>query len=167
MSLLFKMLSRFVMAFLPRSKSLNFMAAVTVHHDFGTQENKICHCFYFFPFYLPWSDGTGCHDLSFICVCMYSHVYTFMHRTLGSATSYCLTRLNKITGITQYKSFNFKYHLACNQTFTSFHTKRIRCPPHLKITPQIPPFFLPSPHSSNFSFSLKYSIPSLLFFSPL
>ena len=53
MSLLFNILSRFVMAFLPRSKSLNFMAAVTVHSDFGTQENKICHCFHFFPFYLP------------------------------------------------------------------------------------------------------------------
>ena len=30
--------------------SFNFMAAVTVHSDFGTQENKVCHCFYFFPF---------------------------------------------------------------------------------------------------------------------
>ena len=25
------------------------MVAVTVHSDSGTQENKICHCFYFFP----------------------------------------------------------------------------------------------------------------------
>ena len=25
------------------------MAAVTVCSDFGAQENKICHCFYFFP----------------------------------------------------------------------------------------------------------------------
>ena len=24
------------------------MAAVTVHSDFGAQENKICHCFHFF-----------------------------------------------------------------------------------------------------------------------
>ena len=24
------------------------------------------HCFHFFPFYLPWSDGTGCHDLCFL-----------------------------------------------------------------------------------------------------
>ena len=55
MSLLFNMLSRFVVAFLPRSKCLNFMAAVTVRSDFGAQENKICHCFHFFPFYLPWS----------------------------------------------------------------------------------------------------------------
>ena len=25
------------------------MAAVTIHSDFGAQENKICHFFYFFP----------------------------------------------------------------------------------------------------------------------
>ena len=41
------------------------MTAVTVHSDFAAQENKICHCFHFFPFYSPSSDGTGCHDLSF------------------------------------------------------------------------------------------------------
>ena len=29
--------------------SFNFMAAVIVHSDFGAQENKICHCFYFSP----------------------------------------------------------------------------------------------------------------------
>ena len=49
MSLLFNMLSRFVIAFLPRSKRLNFVAVVTIHSDFGAQENKICHCFHFFP----------------------------------------------------------------------------------------------------------------------
>ena len=51
-SLLFNMLSRFVIAFLPRSTHLNFVAAVTVCSDFGAQENKICHCLYFFPIYL-------------------------------------------------------------------------------------------------------------------
>ena len=35
--------------------SFNFMAAFTIHSDFGAQESKICHCFYFFLFYLPWS----------------------------------------------------------------------------------------------------------------
>ena len=40
MSLLFNILSRFVIAFLPRSKYLNFMAAVTIRSDFGAQENK-------------------------------------------------------------------------------------------------------------------------------
>ena len=37
-SLLFNMLSRLVIAFLPRSTLLNFMAAVTICNDFGTQE---------------------------------------------------------------------------------------------------------------------------------
>ena len=39
MSLLLNMLSRLDIAFLPRSKCLNFVAAVTVCHDFGGQEN--------------------------------------------------------------------------------------------------------------------------------
>ena len=63
MSLLFNMLSRFVVAFLQRNKPLNFMAAVTVCSDFGAQENKNCPCFHFFPFCLPWSGGIGCRDL--------------------------------------------------------------------------------------------------------
>ena len=33
------------------------MAAVTIHSDFGAQENKICHSFHFCPFYLPWADA--------------------------------------------------------------------------------------------------------------
>ena len=31
------------------------MAEVTMHSDFGAQENKVCHCFHCFPIYLPWS----------------------------------------------------------------------------------------------------------------
>ena len=41
------MQARFVIAFLPRSKCLNFMAAITICSDFGAQENEICHCFLF------------------------------------------------------------------------------------------------------------------------
>ena len=51
-SLFFNMLSRFVIAS-KEQVSFNFMAAVTVHSDFGAQENKVCHCFHCFPFYLP------------------------------------------------------------------------------------------------------------------
>ena len=40
MSLLFNMLSRFVVFFLPRSKSFNFIGAVTVHSGFGAQKIK-------------------------------------------------------------------------------------------------------------------------------
>ena len=49
-SLFFNMLSRLVITFLPRSKRLYFMAAVTICSDFGAQKNKVCHCF---PIYLP------------------------------------------------------------------------------------------------------------------
>ena len=63
-SLLFNMLSRLVIAFLPRSKYLNFMAAVTICSDFGAPKNKVSVSS--FPIYLPWSDGTRCHDLSFL-----------------------------------------------------------------------------------------------------
>ena len=42
MSLLFNMLSRLVITFLPRSKvSFNFMAAITICSDFGDQKNKV------------------------------------------------------------------------------------------------------------------------------
>ena len=40
MSLLFNMLSRLVITFLPRSKPLNFMAAITICSDFGAQKNS-------------------------------------------------------------------------------------------------------------------------------
>ena len=71
------------------------MAASTVHSDFGAQEKSNqsiqsareawrtavhgvtksqmwlsrwteLNCFHFFRIYLPWSDGAGCHDLSFL-----------------------------------------------------------------------------------------------------
>ena len=32
------------------------MVAVTIHSDLGEQENKICHCFHFFPFAMMWWD---------------------------------------------------------------------------------------------------------------
>ena len=50
---LFLMLSWFVIAFLPRSKSFNFMAEVIIYRNFGAQENKFCHCFHCFAIYLP------------------------------------------------------------------------------------------------------------------
>ena len=49
MSLLFNMLSRLVITFLPKNKCL-FMAAVTICSDFGAPKNEVCHCF---PIYLP------------------------------------------------------------------------------------------------------------------
>jgi len=60
--------SRFVIAFLPRSKHslISWLQSPSV----AILEPKkiVCHFFHFFPMYLPWSDGTGCHDLSFLNV---------------------------------------------------------------------------------------------------
>ena len=53
MSLLFNIVTRLVTTFLPKSKHLNFMAAITICSDFGAHKNKVRHCFHCFPIYLP------------------------------------------------------------------------------------------------------------------
>ena len=68
MSLLFNVLSRFVIAFLPRSKCLLISWLQSLSAVIGAQENNVCHCFHCFPIYLPRSDGTRCYDLSFLNV---------------------------------------------------------------------------------------------------
>ena len=52
MSLLFNTLSGFGIVFIPRSKCLNFIVAVTVCSDFGAQENKSVTVSIFSPMYL-------------------------------------------------------------------------------------------------------------------
>ena len=75
MSLLFNMMSRFAIDFLPGSKCLLILwlqsqcrLSLLNLSDLGAQENKICHCSYIFPIYSLWSDGIGCHDLSILNV---------------------------------------------------------------------------------------------------
>ena len=66
MSMLFNVLSRFVITFLPRSKSLLISwLQLTSAAIFGAPPNKVWHCFHCFPIYFPWGNGTRCHDLSF------------------------------------------------------------------------------------------------------
>ena len=43
-------------------------AVVHVCSHFWAQEKKVCQCFHCFPIYLPWSDGSRCHDLHFLNV---------------------------------------------------------------------------------------------------
>ena len=69
MSLLFNMLSRLVIGFLPRSKCLLFpwlqspSAVILEPKKINSLTISIV-----FPIYLPWSDGTRCHDLGFLNV---------------------------------------------------------------------------------------------------
>ena len=68
-SLLFNKLLRLVILFFSKEQgSFNFMASVTICSDFGAPKKKVCDCIHCFSIYLPWSDGTRCHYLSFLNV---------------------------------------------------------------------------------------------------
>ena len=70
MSQLFNTLTRFVVAFLPRSNRLLISwlrSPSTV--ILGLQRRKSVTTSIFSPFYLPWYNGAGCHDLSCLFVC--------------------------------------------------------------------------------------------------
>ena len=66
MSLLLNMLSRLVITFLPKSKRLLVSWMQSPSTMILEPQKIIWNCFYCFPIYLSWSDGTGCHDLSFL-----------------------------------------------------------------------------------------------------
>ena len=53
MSLLFNMLFRLVMTFLPRSKGLLISWLQSPSAVFGAPQNEVCHCFHCFPIYFP------------------------------------------------------------------------------------------------------------------
>ena len=67
MSLHFNTLSRFFIAFLPRSKCL-LISWLQSPSAMISETKKVSHCFHSLPMYLPRSDGTGCHDLRFLNV---------------------------------------------------------------------------------------------------
>ena len=85
MSLLFNRLSRLVIACLPRSNCLLISRLQSPScGDFAAPSKNVSHCFHCFPIYLPWSDGTGCHDLSFLNV-----------EFLASLSLYCFTFIKR------------------------------------------------------------------------
>ena len=68
MSLLFNMLSRLVITFLPRSKRLLTSRLQSPSAVILEPPKMVWHCSHCFPIYFPWGDGTRCHDLSFLNV---------------------------------------------------------------------------------------------------
>ena len=96
MSLIFNMLSRFVKAFLPKSKCFfvclfvcfYFMTAVTICSDFGAQENKVCHYFQFFPIC---HEVTGLDAIIFLWMLSFKPAFslscfTFIKRLFSSSS---------------------------------------------------------------------------------
>ena len=87
MSLLFNM-QRFVIAFLPGNKCLNFNAPVTNCSDYGAQENKVSHCVHYFPIYCH--EGMGPDAMIFIFACCFKPAFslssfTFIKRFFSSS----------------------------------------------------------------------------------
>ena len=70
-----------------------FMVEVNICSDFEAQENKVCHCFDCFPIHSPGSDGTRCHDLSFINAEFEANIFTplfqFHQKTLQFLFAFC------------------------------------------------------------------------------
>ena len=66
------------------------MAVAIICSHFRAEEEEICHFFYLFPFYLPWSDGTGFHDLSFFYYWVLSQLF---HSPLSPSSSSFLVSL--------------------------------------------------------------------------
>ena len=66
-SLLFNMLSRLGMTFLPRSKCL-LISWLQSPSAVILEPKKVYPCIHCSPIYFPWRDGTGCHDLCFLNV---------------------------------------------------------------------------------------------------
>ena len=64
MFLLFNVLFRLVITFLSRSRRLLILWLQSPYAVIlEPSKNKVSHCFHCFPIYLPWGDGTGCHEV--------------------------------------------------------------------------------------------------------
>ena len=89
-SLLFNMLSSWVITFLPRSKRLLISWLQSPSAVILEPKKIVCHCSHCFPIYLPWSDGTGCHDLHFLKVeflpAFSLSSFTFIKRLFSSSS---------------------------------------------------------------------------------
>ena len=91
MSLFFNVLSRFFHSFPSKEQvSYNFMAAVTIHSDFGAQENKVWHCFHCFPICLHEVMGLDAMILVFWMLSFKSTFslssFTFIKRIFSSSS---------------------------------------------------------------------------------
>ena len=78
MSLLFNMLSKLIITFLPRSKCLLISWLQSPYAVILEPQKILWHCFHCLPIYFPWSDGTGCHDLRFLNVELQASFFTLL-----------------------------------------------------------------------------------------
>ena len=130
MSLLFNMLSRLVIAFLPRSKHLliSWLQSPSVML-LEPPQNKVCHCFHCFPIYLPWSKGL---DATIFVFWMLSFKPTF---SLSSFTF--IKRLFSSSSLSAIRVVSFAY---------------------LRLLIFLPAILIPACASSSLAFHMMYSV---------
>ena len=80
------MLSRSIITFLPGSKHLLISWLQSPSAVILEPKYNVWHCFHCFTIYFPWSDGTRCHDLSFLNVDFYANFFTFIKRLFSSSS---------------------------------------------------------------------------------
>ena len=86
LSLLFNMLSKFVIAFLPRRKRLLISWLQSPFSVILQPKKIVCHCFQCFPIYFPWSDGTRSKTVqkhSAFLMVQLSHLYMTTGKTIA------------------------------------------------------------------------------------
>ena len=126
MSLLFNMLSRLVIAFLPRSKHLLTSWLQSPSAVVLEPKKIVCHCF---PIYLPWNDGTRCHDRSFLNVGFKSTFslssFTFIKRLFSSsslsAIGWCHLHIWGFWSFTWQSWFQLVFHSAQHFSLCNLH----------------------------------------------
>ena len=129
------MLTMFVIDFLPchnfssmEQVSFNFMAAVTIHSDFGAQENKICYCLNFPP--------SICHEV------MGPDAMILVFWMLSFNPGFSLSSFNFIKRVLSYFSLSIF---------------KVVASAHLKLLILLPAILIPASASSSCAFHMMSS----------
>ena len=126
MFLLFNMLSRFVIAFLPRSKCLLISWLKSSSSViFGTQENKLCHCFHFPPSICHEMMGPDAMILAFSVLSTESVFHSPLSpSSRGSLVPLCLLPLDRVVSPAYLRLFIFLLVIlipTCDSSSLVFH----------------------------------------------
>ena len=98
-SLLFSMLSRVVITFLPRSKHLLISWLQSPYAVILEPKKRKSVTLSFFTIYLPWSDGTRCHDLWFFEWCVLSQIFHSLSPSSSLLSSSLLSTIRVVSSV--------------------------------------------------------------------
>ena len=127
MSLPFNMLSRLVMAFLPRSKCLLMSWLQSPSAVILEPQKIVCHCFHCFPIYLPWSDRIRGHDLS-LSECCFKPSFSLSSFTFNNRLFRSLHSAIKVVSSAYLSLLIFLLAIlipACGSSSPTFHMMHI------------------------------------------